>query len=93
MALATQYIPTSRGLVDTVGTVANLCKAMDAVLAATPVLFEGATGAGKSATVTELARRLGRPLIRCNMSSKVAISTLLGGTAESCARPWCCIVM
>ncbi len=86
VVLAEQYIPTSRPLVDTAGTIANLSKAMDAVHAQTPVLFEGATGAGKSATVTELARRLMRPLIRFNMSSKVAISTLLGGTWPALAQ-------
>ncbi len=91
IALSAQYVPTSRPLVPTKGTVVNLCKVMDAVNAQAPILLEGTTGAGKSATVTELARQLGRPLIRLNLSSKTTISGLLGGvtvkTENSTLRP------
>lgn len=56
----------------------NLSKVMDTVQDPVPLLLEGATGIGKSAIVIEAARRLGKPLVRFNMSSSVSIASLFG---------------
>ena len=43
---AAQYVPTTASLIETPGSIANLCRVMDAVQAGTPILLEGSTGVG-----------------------------------------------
>jgi hypothetical protein len=65
-------------LVCTPTTEANLCRILDVVDNPVPLLLEGATGVGKSATVAEAARLLGKRLVRFNMSSHLTPDDLLG---------------
>jgi hypothetical protein len=66
------------GLVMTPTTVDNLNHILQVVDNPTPMLLEGATGVGKSATVAEAACRMGKQLVRFNMSSSLTESDLLG---------------
>lgn len=68
-------------LVMTTSTSANLSAVLEAVDSATPLLIQGATGVGKSATIAAAATVLNKPpetLLRMNMSSKVTVDDLLG---------------
>ena len=48
-----------------------------------PILLEGSTGVGKSASVMEASQQSGRTLVRYNMSSRVTIDDLLGKSITS----------
>jgi len=69
---------SSSSMVLTPTTIDNLNHIMDVVQNPAPLLLEGATGVGKSATVAEAARRQGKQLMRFNMSSSLTESDLLG---------------
>ena len=56
----------------------NVCKVMEAVGPGQPVLLQGGTGIGKTATVQEAAARQGKRLIRHNMSSRVELDDFYG---------------
>ena len=59
----------------------NLATVVEAIDSATPLLLQGATGVGKSATIAAAVEFLGKPpdtLVRMNMSSKVTVDDLLG---------------
>ena len=45
-----------------------------------PVIISGETGVGKTAIISEAARRLGVPLIRLNLSSSTSIMSLYGSS-------------
>ena len=62
----------------TATTLQNVRRVLAAVQDNLPILVEGATGVGKSATIMEAARQMGRRLIRFNMSSHITIEDLLG---------------
>ncbi len=53
---------------------------MEAASSPIPLLLEGGTGMGKSATIQEAARLTGNQLIRFNMSSHITVDDLLGKT-------------
>jgi hypothetical protein len=67
-----------KGLVMTPTTLDNINRVLDVVDNPAPLLLEGPTGVGKSATVTEAARRHGKCLVRFNMSSAITPDDLLG---------------
>ena len=69
---------SSSSLVLTPTTEENLNKVLDVIVDPTPVLLEGPTGVGKSATITAAAKMRGFELIRFNMSSTVGVDDLLG---------------
>ena len=75
------FIPTGPGLVLTTTVQYNIAKVLDAVQLAHPVILEGNTGVGKSATVIEAARLLEHPLIRFNMSANVEVKDFIGSMA------------
>ena len=60
---------------------ANVARILEAVHSPIPLLLEGATGVGKSATIQEAARVTGNALVRFNMSSRITIDDLLGKMA------------
>lgn len=66
------------GMVQTETTRANLGAVLEAADNPIPMLIEGSTGVGKSATVIAAAKLLGVELVRFNMSSRVTIDDLLG---------------
>lgn len=71
----------ARKLVLTKTTKENLATVVEAIDSATPLLLQGATGVGKSATIAAAVEFLGKPpdtLVRMNMSSKVTVDDLLG---------------
>lgn len=74
------------GMVITPTTLDNINRVLDVVENPTPLLLEGPTGVGKSATVAEAAERLGKHLIRFNMSSRITPDDLLARTVMK-ARP------
>jgi len=59
----------------------NVDRILEAVDSPIPLLLEGATGVGKSATIQEAARITGNELVRFNMSSGITIDDLLGKMA------------
>ncbi|CAF4290181.1 unnamed protein product, partial [Rotaria magnacalcarata] len=60
----------------------NISKVMEVVNDPVPILLEGSTGVGKSASIMEAAYLCGqRELVRYNMSSRVSIDDLLGKVA------------
>jgi len=65
------------GLVLTPTTLDNLHHILAVVEHPSPLLLEGPTGVGKSATVSEAARQLGKRLVRFNMSNNITESDLL----------------
>ena len=56
----------------------NVSKILEVLEDPIPILLEGSTGVGKSASVMEAAHQAGRTLVRYNMSSRVTIDDLLG---------------
>ena len=56
----------------------NVSKILEVLDDPIPILLEGNTGVGKSASVLEAAHQSGRTLVRYNMSSRVTIDDLLG---------------
>eukprot|EP00775_Hariotina_reticulata_P003371 gene3371-3646_t len=66
------------GLVLTPTTLENINRVLDVVDNPAPLLLEGPTGVGKSATVTEAAGRLGKRLVRFNLSSSITPDDLMG---------------
>ena len=74
------YIPTSEPLVETETMKKNLNLIMSAVMNPVNLLLQGPTGVGKTAVITEAARRCGAPLIRFNMSSSTTIVNIFGGS-------------
>ena len=56
----------------------NVSKILEVLEDPIPILLEGNTGVGKSASVLEAAHQSGRTLVRYNMSSRVTIDDLLG---------------
>ncbi|CAF4694006.1 unnamed protein product, partial [Rotaria sp. Silwood1] len=56
----------------------NVTKVLEVLDDPVPILLEGSTGVGKSATVMEAAKLSGRELKRYNMSSRISIDDLLG---------------
>jgi hypothetical protein len=66
------------GLVLTETTIENISRVLDVVDNPAPLLLEGPTGVGKSATVAEAARRHGKRLLRFNMSSSITPDDLMG---------------
>jgi MoxR-like ATPase len=65
------------GLVLTPTTSANVHLVCDAATTGVPLLLEGATGVGKSATVEEAAHLSGAELLRFNLSSHTGIDDLI----------------
>ncbi|CAF3867316.1 unnamed protein product, partial [Rotaria sp. Silwood1] len=60
----------------------NVSKVMEVINDPVPILLEGSTGVGKSASIMEAAYLCGRrELVRYNMSSRVSIADLLGKVA------------
>ncbi|CAF4794749.1 unnamed protein product, partial [Rotaria sp. Silwood1] len=60
----------------------NVSKVMEVINDPVPILLEGSTGVGKSASIMEAAYLCGRrELVRYNMSSRVSIDDLLGKVA------------
>ncbi|CAF3688580.1 unnamed protein product [Rotaria sp. Silwood1] len=59
----------------------NVSKVLEVLDDPIPILLEGSTGVGKSASVMEAAHQSGHILIRYNMSSRVTIDDLLGKIA------------
>ena len=72
-------VPGGCALIPTPTTLTNVAKILDSVRLQRPVLIEGPTGVGKSATIVEAARRMQQPLIRFNMSANVGLPDLIGG--------------
>ncbi|CAF4415448.1 unnamed protein product [Rotaria sp. Silwood2] len=68
----------SNSLVLTDTTRENIFKILEVLNNPIPILLEGNTGVGKSATVMEAAQHAARTLIRYNMSSHITIDDLLG---------------
>ncbi|CAF3680158.1 unnamed protein product [Rotaria sp. Silwood1] len=56
----------------------NVKKVLEALHDPIPILLEGSTGVGKSASIIEAAYQVQRQLVRFNMSSRVTIDDLLG---------------
>ncbi|CAF0986919.1 unnamed protein product [Didymodactylos carnosus] len=56
----------------------NIKKVLEALHDPIPILLEGSTGVGKSASIIEAAYQAQRQLVRFNMSSRVTIDDLLG---------------
>ena len=73
------YIPTTEPLIETETMLKNLSLVMSVVTHPVNLLLQGPTGVGKTAVVTEVARRYGAPLIRFNMSSSTTITNIFGG--------------
>ena len=71
-----EKVKNSLNFVWTETTRSNLNKLLQAEVS--PILLEGGTGIGKSATIQVAADITGKKLIRFNMSSRVAIDDLLG---------------
>ncbi|CAF0973740.1 unnamed protein product [Adineta steineri] len=69
---------SSDRLVLTSTSLENVLKILDVLNDPTPILLEGNTGVGKSATILEASKRVQRKLIRYNMSSRVTIDDLIG---------------
>ncbi|GBG29381.1 Dynein heavy chain, cytoplasmic [Hondaea fermentalgiana] len=64
-------------LVQTKTTQANIGQILELVKSPSPILLEGATGAGKSATVLAAATQAGKSLLRFNMSRTITPDDLL----------------
>lgn len=71
-------VPRLSPLVETESLQQNLSIIFQCIQAGARPLLEGDTGIGKSAIVMEAARRLGKPIIRFNMSSKVTTTSFFG---------------
>ena len=71
-------VPSLDPLTETESLRQNLAVICNCVEVGARPLLEGDTGIGKSAIVMEAARRLNRPLIRFNMSSKVTTASFFG---------------
>ena len=69
---------SKKSLVLTETTIANLEKIKAVCSNPIPLLLEGGSGVGKSATIDEAANQTGNKLLRFNMSSRVNIDDLLG---------------
>ena len=59
----------------------NISRLQQAALAGTPLLLEGDTGIGKSATIQAAAAQSGAGLVRFNMSSHITVDDLFGRVA------------
>ncbi|CAF1361581.1 unnamed protein product [Adineta steineri] len=59
----------------------NIKKVLETLHDPIPILLEGSTGVGKSASIIEAACQVQRQLVRFNMSSRVTIDDLLGKVA------------
>ena len=59
----------------------NVAKVLEVLDDPIPILLEGSTGVGKSASIMEAAIQVERQLVRYNMSSRVTIDDLLGKVA------------
>ncbi|CAF1360682.1 unnamed protein product [Adineta steineri] len=59
----------------------NIKKVLETLHDPIPILLEGSTGVGKSASIIEAAYQVQRQLVRFNMSSRVTIDDLLGKVA------------
>ncbi len=68
----------STSMVLTPTTQENLSQVLEVAANPLPLLLEGGTGVGKSATVMEAARRRNKTCLRLNMSSRVTIDDLFG---------------
>jgi hypothetical protein len=69
---------SAHAMILTPTTECNLMKVIQGAQNPIPVLLEGATGVGKSATIALAAQQSGRTLVRFNMSSRITIDDLLG---------------
>jgi hypothetical protein len=67
-------------LVETKSTLANLNLIIQMARNQMPLLLEGGTGVGKSATISEAAIRSGSTLVRFNLSSRIGVDDLIGRT-------------
>ena len=59
-------------------TTVNVQKILRALQIAKPVLLEGSPGIGKTSLVEALARRIGQPVVRINLSDQTDIGDLFG---------------
>ena len=72
---------TDQRLVLTATARENVAKVLEVLDDPIPILLEGSTGVGKSASIMEAAIQADRQLVRYNMSSRVTIDDLLGKVA------------
>ena len=67
-----------RYIFQTQTTTLNVAKILRALQIGKPVLLEGSPGIGKTSLVEALARRLGQPVVRINLSDQTDICDLFG---------------
>ncbi|KAL4739308.1 hypothetical protein BDV11DRAFT_170222 [Aspergillus similis] len=70
--------PDPEFIMDAPTTVANSVRIARGLQLAKPILLEGSPGVGKTTLVTALARALGKPLTRINLSEQTDLTDLFG---------------
>lgn len=82
-AISRDSIETGAGLfnLDAPTTAANTMRVIRAMQGSKPILLEGSPGVGKTSLVTALAKAIGRPLVRINLSEQTDLIDLFGSDA------------
>lgn len=70
--------PDSQFTMDAPTTIANSIRIARGLQSSKPILMEGSPGVGKTTLVTALARALGKPLTRINLSEQTDLTDLFG---------------
>lgn len=70
--------PDAQFIMDAPTTIANSVRIARGLQLTKPILLEGSPGVGKTTLVTALARALGKPLTRINLSEQTDLSDLFG---------------
>ncbi|OJJ47113.1 hypothetical protein ASPZODRAFT_65627 [Penicilliopsis zonata CBS 506.65] len=71
-------MPDPQFIMDAPTTIANSVRIARGLQSSKPILLEGSPGVGKTTLVTALARALGKPLTRINLSEQTDLSDLFG---------------
>lgn len=70
--------PDTGFIMDTPTTIANSVRIARGLQSSKPILLEGSPGVGKTTLVTALAKALGKPLTRINLSEQTDLTDLFG---------------
>lgn len=78
LPMSSESMPDPQFVMDAPTTVANSVRIARGLQLSKPILLEGSPGVGKTTLVASLARALGKPLTRINLSEQTDLTDLFG---------------